>query len=613
MSRNFFPASVMRACLPGAALVAAVWIGGCGPQPSVGGAVGSDETTVAPADPSAKVHRKLSEVVPKIEFPGIGFGDVIQYFRDVARLNVHPKWEALRAANIDERTPVNVKLTNVTLEKALRTVLDDVGGVNPLDYIVDEGVITISTKDDLSRQTITRVYDIRDLIFQVPNFAGPRINLGQTGQQVSSGTGTTTGGGLGGGGVGGGGGAGGLFDTGQQPTTGTQVQTMSRQELVDSILEVIRQSIAPDTWRGGEPPGMIGSIRELNGQVVVTQTPKNHRHLLELLGQLRETRAILINVEARFIRVNSGFLNRIGFNFDFYFNIGSPLGGGGAGGDPWLTFSEPPGPNIPLKGPSGWGPGGTWSSKLTPMHLDLGSWQWTAPPLPSAIANSIGNITATGMTLSGVFLDDIQVDFLVTATQAHESSRALTCPRVTFFNGQRAYVAVQVQRAYISDLDPVVSENAVAFDPTVSVVSTGTVLDVEGTVSADRRYVTLTLRPQITSNVQFFEYAISEAVGVGGTTDQIRTGIIQVPQIEVQQMETTVSVPDGGTLLLGGQKLAAEREREMGVPILSKIPIINRAFTNKILIRDDETLLILVKPKIIIQREVEEQAFPPSS
>ncbi len=568
---------------------------------------------VAESEADRAVRRELRKVLPKLEFPGIGFGDVIQFFRDVSNLNIHPKWEALKAANIDERTPVNVKLTNVTLEKALRTVLDDVGGVNPLDYIVDEGVITISTKDDLSRQAITRVYDIRDLIFQVPNFAGPRINLDQTGQQVSGGTGTTGTGLGGGGGIGGGGG--GLFDTGQQTTTtGTQVQTMSRQELVDSILEVIRQSIAPDTWRGGEPPGMIGSIRELNGQIVVTQTRKNHRDLLELLQQLRETRAILINVEARFIRVNSGFLNRIGFNLDFYFNLGSTLGGGGVGADPWLSTADPTGgPGIPLRGPSGWGPGGTWSSKLTPMHLDLGSWLWTEPPLPTAIASSIGNITSTGMTLSGVFLDDIQVDFLVTATQAHESSRSLTCPRVTFFNGQRAYVAVQVQRAYISELDPVVSENAVAFDPTVSVVSTGTVLDVEGTVSADRRYVTLTLRPQITSNVQFFEYAIQEITGADGTTEQWRTGIIQVPQIEVQQLETTVSVPDGGTLLLGGQKLAAEREREMGVPILSKIPIINRAFTNKILVRDDETLLILVKPKIIIQREVEEQAFPPSS
>jgi general secretion pathway protein D len=68
---------------------------------------------------------------------------------------------------------------------------------------------------------------------------------------------------------------------------------------------------------------------------------------------------------------------------------------------------------------------------------------------------------------------------------------------------------------------------------------------------------------------------------------------------------TTVSVPDGGTLMLGGQRMADQREREMGVPFISKIPVINRAFTNKSMIKDEESLIILVKPSIIIQEERE--------
>jgi type II secretory pathway component GspD/PulD (secretin) len=65
-------------------------------------------------------------------------------------------------------------------------------------------------------------------------------------------------------------------------------------------------------------------------------------------------------------------------------------------------------------------------------------------------------------------------------------------------------------------------------------------------------------------------------------------------------------VPDGGTLLIGGQKLSGEVEREMGVPVISKIPVVNRAFTNKGKIRDEQTLLILIKPKIILLEEGEE-------
>jgi general secretion pathway protein D len=75
-------------------------------------------------------------------------------------------------------------------------------------------------------------------------------------------------------------------------------------------------------------------------------------------------------------------------------------------------------------------------------------------------------------------------------------------------------------------------------------------------------------------------------------------------------INTTVSIPDGGTVLLGGVKLAGEVEIEAGIPILSKIPILKRAFTNATTVKDVMTLLILMKAKIIIQKEAEEEAFP---
>ena len=41
------------------------------------------------------------------------------------------------------------------------------GGIVELGYTVDEGVISISTDEDLSKNVLTRVYDIRDLIIEV--------------------------------------------------------------------------------------------------------------------------------------------------------------------------------------------------------------------------------------------------------------------------------------------------------------------------------------------------------------------------------------------------------------------------------------------------------------
>ena len=95
-------------------------------------------------------------------------------------------------------------------------------------------------------------------------------------------------------------------------------------------------------------------------------------------------------------------------------------------------------------------------------------------------------------------------------------------------------------------------------------------------------------------------------IGGGGTF----TATLELPEVEVALVQTTVSVPDKGTVLLGGQRLVNEVEVEAGVPILSKIPIINRFFTNRTESKEEQTLLILLKPTILIQSEQEEKNYP---
>ena len=87
------------------------------------------------------------------------------------------------------------------------------------------------------------------------------------------------------------------------------------------------------------------------------------------------------------------------------------------------------------------------------------------------------------------------------------------------------------------------------------------------------------------------------------------TGPMQLPTTSSTSIATTVTVPDRGWLLLGGLKQAGETEVEAGVPMLSKIPILKRAYTNRSRVKDERTILMLVKPTIIIQGEIEEEAF----
>ncbi|HEX7008480.1 MAG TPA: hypothetical protein VF184_00770, partial [Phycisphaeraceae bacterium] len=203
------------------------------------------------------------------------------------------------------------------------------------------------------------------------------------------------------------------------------------------------------------------------------------------------------------------------------------------------------------------------------------------------------------------------------ATQAHQEAISVTAPRVTFYNGQRAYVLIAREIAFISDLEPV--PDALAFDVELGYVVSGVKLDVEGITSADRRYVTLTLRPSLATVVQpirqiefaaFFDDNNDDDDDDGGNDGDIVVGLIEAPELEITEVKATVSVPDKGTLLLGGQRLVAETEIEAGVPVLSKLPFINRLFTNTSTVKDERTLLILVKPTIIIQGEEEDLLFP---
>ena len=552
------------------------------------------------SDANRKTRKSMRNILPQVEFISTPFKDVVDFFRNYGGVSIYVNWGALQGAGIDDASTVTVRLRNVSFEKALKTALEDLGGgTTPLRYVVDEGVITISTKDDLDQKTLTRSYDIRDLIVRVPSFQGPKISLESSDDDDDDD-----------------GGGGSLFGDSTTGTGGSgggstvTETTVTRQELINSILELIQETIDRDSW-GGEIGSGPGSIRELGGQIIVTQTAENHRQMLDLLGMLREAKALQINVEARFISVSTGFLNHIGVDLDFYFNLGSdlrrvPLTSTGPQTVDALTGSDIVGSKTFYGWPQ-WRNRPSWSDNMTPVQASQAGNVFTTPvATPISGATSIGSsVTGSALTIAGTFMDAIQVDFLINATQAHSDTRTLTAPRLTLFNGQRAYVSVGNEEAYVSNVEfvPGTGDNALGgFNRTISHVTTGTVLDVEATVSADRRYVTLTMRPQVSKINSFVEYL--------GTPGVPGSGLIQLPNITRQVLECTVSVPDGGTLLLGGQKLAAEVEKEMGVPLLSKIPILKRAFTNTSRVRDEHTLLILVRPEIIIQKEYEDEILP---
>ena len=96
------------------------------------------------------------------------------------------------------------------------------------------------------------------------------------------------------------------------------------------------------------------------------------------------------------------------------------------------------------------------------------------------------------------------------------------------------------------------------------------------------------------------EEKTDEWISRAGTT-------VQLPEFQFVSVTTTVSVPDGGTVLLGGIKRLREQRNEAGVPLLSKVPYVNRLFKNVGIGRETDSLMMMVTPRIIIQEEEEER------
>lgn len=581
-------------------------------------------------DADSELNRRLEERIAEVNFEETPLEQVVEFLTDLQGVNITVDWQDLESQGIEREKPVTVKMRDVAMRTAIKEVLTQVGGQTELGFAIGEGLLRIATKAKLNRDKFINVYDIRDLIVKIPRFkTAPQLDMGQAGPD--------------------GAGAPGLGTSFQNVFGGDRGSPQSEEErkeksgeadseMADKIMSIIRETVEPDSWR--ENGGGEGALRELNGQLIVYNTADAQGQVISLLDQLRQSRALMISVEARFLIVTSNFLEEIGVDLDFVFNAGN------AGFDPAFNQQGVPlidpfteaavliprqlsragvTPGIPALGGGAFpqtipqqpyanagfvpAPGGVIpsSDNFSPIPTRQGSLNLVDPVgintgVPGSLAQAVS--ANPGLQIAGSWLDNLQVDFLIRATQANRRSSVVQAPRLMLFNGQRAWVAVVRNRQYVSTVTANVAEGAVGVQPVTNNATSGTSLDIDGTISANRKYVTLTVRTGLASEPTFERFQVQQASGNS-------PGIfILLPDQETRGIRTTVSVPDGGTVLLGGLKQVGEVEIEAGVPILSKIPILKRAFTNTTTVKDTQTLLMLLKAKILIQDEAEAEAFP---
>ena len=140
-------------------------------------------------------------------------------------------------------------------------------------------------------------------------------------------------------------------------------------------------------------------------------------------------------------------------------------------------------------------------------------------------------------------------------------------------------------------------------NPVIGILNTGSILEVRPTVSHDRRYVSLEVKPTLA--VELPARIPAPVTLAGGFT----TIPIELPVITIQKLRSVVTVPDGGTVLLGGLKNFDEFHGESGVPMLMKIPLLNNLFRRQAFHTLRASLVVLIKADITIIREEESRTF----
>jgi general secretion pathway protein D len=668
-----------------------------------------------------RIEKSLSENV-SLHFHDVPLTEVIRHIATIHGINVALKTRAIETEGLSPTQHVSINVDGITLKSALNLLLEQAGG---LVFAIENETLMISNRLEQETSYSVRTYNVADLVIGMgpvkPNntFDPMPLNAGLTAGRAG----------------------GGLFQIDDDLTVGIgpnglpQSRSGGQQSHgtdFSGLIDLLTTTVEPGTWDVDGGSGTIGT-NENTLSLVIRQTAPVHDQIVDLLSQLRKLQDLQVTVEVRFISVSDRFFERIGVDFDFNIQdtLGDPPGvpafgsrqlqfpGGGAGGGGGQGGGggggQAGGGDLRGGGQQGQGGGqggqggqqgqqGGQQGGISPVLFDPIT--RVRPPLDNFNRQVVGLATPgqftedfdiqfrqgsfeigvpdfgnfqpdAGIQVGMAILSDIEAFFFIQAAQGDERANLLFAPKVTLFNGQLATISDQTIRYLVTGQIPVVSTGAVGFQPVVTPFPDGINLTVVAVISADRRYVRLSLAPrfqQIIDIQTFTQVSFGGAAGIGGgggggfggggggggfggggggqgggggggqfgfggigggfggggqggggfggggggqgggqqggqqgqQGGGSSAGTVQLPVISTINVSTTVSVPDGGTVLLGGIKRLREGRNMAGVPILNKIPYVSRLFKNSGVGRDTESIMLMVTPRIIIQEEEEE-------
>ncbi|GJM22281.1 MAG: hypothetical protein DHS20C15_21960 [Planctomycetota bacterium] len=453
----------------------------------------------------------------------------------------------------DSGETVNLRgLRDVNVKAVLNILVEQVG--DELAWTVRNGRVYITTKEKAGSMPVTRVHYIQDLTFKITDFKGSNLRdialPGEAGDDAETS----------------------IFNTELDQATLIEAE---------EILNLVRENIAAEDWDLSDNYN-IDFVD--NNNLLVIHTAEVQAQVAKFLDELRAFSTNMVTLESRFFSITDSFIEEIGtdlrgltpngpFSSEYQLNAAGTTG-------------------TPTQGLDNNGDGS--GNPNAGAFFDDGGDQIYAASSENFFQNPLGEMLSTvgGGAFQFTILDDSEVNIVMNLVSKSQNAVEITAPIVSVYNTQRAFVTVVNQVSYVQGYEVDVATGSFIADPVIGVLQEGIVLDVRPTISYDRLYVTLDVQTTVAELERPFR-SITTLLGPSGSPVTF-----SIPVLNVQDAQTTVVVPDGGAVVLGGFKHVRYKNRTAEAPWLADIPIFGFFFREKGLADEVTDLIIVIRAKI---------------
>ncbi|MEE8104230.1 MAG: hypothetical protein V3T86_01700 [Planctomycetota bacterium] len=529
---------------------------------SAGGGGGAnlspEEQNVANTLKTRRIDLPFTEATP--------FPQLVQYLNAASGINFVTD---ARAKEDLDAVEVTIEVQDVTVEDGLALIMRQVSAEGEIVYEIIGNVVRFIKKENQAKNLTLHVHPVADLTLPLTDFIPPQIT------QV------------------------GVDDDSEEPLFGgTAEEAQQPYGTIDELMELVRNSVAPESWEEN------ATISAQAKNLVVWNTPDVQQQIAIFLDDLRAFAGLVVTIEARFLTVGDAFLRDVGVDF-------RGLGGTNAGtlavlDDVTSGLDDNASAALDNSGP-GLGAGGAATNPSSGIFFNDGSDGDFRSRTENVFVQPLGSVLSAlgGGTFQVTFLDDVELSAILRATEKKIDSRELTAPVLTVYNTQRANITVVNQINFIQDFDVEVAQTSFIADPVIGVIQDGLTLDVRPTVSHDRQFITLELRPTVTdlvTPIATFQTLLGASIGAFSAQSPVT---IQLPELDIRTAESTIRMPDRGSVLMGGLKDILFADKKSSTPILGNIPILGFLFSRQGKSEEVTHLMIIVTATIT---DLQEQA-----